>query len=208
MNILVIGAAGRTGKAVVEQAVAAGHQVTAFVHTADGYKAPDVRVIEGDAADSAAMDAAVLGQDAVIDAIGGKTPPYKATTLETSVAGTVITSMQRNGVRRLVVISMMGVGESKASVPIYERLLVSTFLRGEDKDKSAMEAAVEGSGLDWVILRPPFLTDGSAKGNVRVFSAEAGEKAHTITRADLASFMLAQLSSDEHLHQAVTIANR
>jgi len=196
MKVLVIGAAGRTGKAVVEQAVAAGHQVTAFVHTADGYKAPDVRVIEGDAADSA-----------VIDAIGGKTPPYKATTLETSVAGTVITSMQRNGVRRLVVISMMGVGESKASVPIYERLLVSTFLRGEDKDKSAMEAAVVGSGLDWVILRPPFLTNGSAKGKVRVFSAEAGEKAHTITRADLASFMLAQLSSDEHLHQAVTIAN-
>ena len=207
MNVLVIGAAGKTGKAVVEQAVAAGHQVTAFVHTANGYKVPDVRVIEGDATASADMDAAVLGQDAVLNAIGGKTPPYKATTLEASAADTIIASMQRTGVRRLVVTSMLGVGESKANVPLYERFLVSTFLRGEDKDKSAMEAAVERSGLDWVILRPPFLTNGSAKGNVRVFSAEAGEKAHTITRADLASFMLAQLSGDEHLHQAVTIAN-
>ena len=207
MKVLVIGAAGKTGQAVTEQAVAAGHQVTAFVHTADGYEVPDVRVVEGDATVSADMDAAVLGQDAVLNAIGGKTPPYKTTTLESSAARTIIASMKRNGVRRLVGISMMGVGESKANVPVYERLVVSTFLRGEDKDKTAMEAAVEGSSLDWVILRPPFLTNGAAKGNVRVFSAQAGEKAHTITRADLASLMLAQLSSDEHLHQAVTIAN-
>ncbi len=206
MKVLVIGAAGKTGQAVTEQAVAAGHQVTAFVHTADGYKVPDVRVVEGDAADSAAMDAAVLGQDAVLDTIGGKTP-YKATTLETSVAGTIIASMQRNDVHRLVVTSMLGVGDSKANVPIYDRLLVSTFLRGADKDKAAMEAAVEGSGLDWVILRPAILNDDPAQGNVRVFGIGTNEKAHKITRADLASFMIAQLSSDEYLHQAVTIAN-
>ncbi len=70
-----------------------------------------------------------------------------------------------------------------------------------------MESAVEGSDLDWVILRPAFLSDDTATGNVRVFSAESGEKAHKITRADLAAFMIAQLSSDEHLHQAVAIAN-
>ncbi len=206
MKVLVIGAAGKTGKAVTEQAVAAGHQVTAFVHTAAEYKVPDVRVIEGDAADSAAMDAAVFGQDAVFDTIGGKTP-YKATTLETSVASTIIASMQRNDVHRLVVTSMLGEGDSAANAPLYERLLVSTFLRGADKDKAAMEAAVEGSGLDWVILRPAILTDGPATGNVRVFGIDTDEKAHKITRADLASFMLAQLSDTEYLHQAVTIAN-
>jgi len=206
MKVLVIGAAGKTGKAVTEQAMAAGHQVTAFVHTADGYKAPDVRVIAGDAADGAAMDAAVLGQDAVLDTIGGKTP-YEATTLERSVAGTVIASMQRNGVRRLVVTSMLGEGDSMANAPFYGRLLMATFLRGDDKDKAAMEAAVEGSDLDWVILRPAFLTDGPAQGHVRVFEAATGETAHKITRADLASFMIAQLSSDQYLHQAVTIAN-
>ncbi len=206
MNVLVIGAAGKTSKAVTEQAVAGGHQVTAFVHTAEEYKAPDVRVVEGDATDSAQVNAAVLGQDAVLDTIGGKTP-YKATTLETSAAAAIIASMQRNGVRRLVVTSMLGVGESAANAPFYERLLVSTFLRGADKDKSAMEAAVEGSGLDWVILRPAILGDDPATGNVQVFGIGTDEKAHKITRADLASFMLAQLSSNEYLHQAVTIAN-
>ncbi|MEH2166104.1 MAG: NAD(P)H-binding protein [Nostoc sp.] len=206
MKVLVIGAAGKTGRAVVEQAVAAGHQVTAFVHKADEYEVSDVRVIEGDATDSATMDAAVVGQDAVVDTIGGKTP-YKATTLESSAANTIIAAMKRNGVRRLVVTSMIGEGESEANATLYERLLVSTLLRGADKDKAAMESAVESSGLDWVILRPAILTDDPARGNVRVFDAETGEKAHKITRGDLAAFMLAQLSNNEYLHQAVTIAN-
>lgn len=206
MKVLVIGAAGKTGRAVVEQAVAAGHQVTAFVHQADEYEVSDVRVIEGDATDSVAMDAAVSGQEAVLDTIGGKTP-YKATTLESSAANTIIAAMQRNGVRRLVVTSMLGEGDSEANATMYERLLVSTLLRGADKDKAAMESAVEASGLDWVILRPAILTDDPAKGNVRVFDAETGEKAQKITRADLAAFMLSQLSSNEYLHQAVTIAN-
>ncbi|MEH2145345.1 NAD(P)-dependent oxidoreductase [Nostoc sp.] len=206
MKVLVIGAAGKTGRAVVEQAIAGGHQVTAFVHKVDEYEVSDVRVIEGDATDSATIDAAVLGQDAVLDTIGGKTP-YKETTLESSAANTIIAAMQRNGVHRLVVTSMLGEGESEANTPFYVRLLVSTFLRGADKDKAAMESAVESSCLDWVILRPAILTDDPAKGNIRVFDPETGEKAHKITRADLADFMLAQLSSNEYLHQAVTIAN-
>jgi len=206
MKVLVIGAAGKTGKDVVEQAAAAGHDVTAFVRKADEYKGPNVRVIEGDATNTSDMDAAVRGQDAVLDTIGGKTP-YKATTLESSAASAVIASMQQNGVRRLVVTSMLGVGDSEANETFYERLLMSTFLRGADKDKSAMESAVEASDLDWVILRPAILSDDPATGNVRVFSAETDEKAHKITRADVAAFMLAQLSSDQYLHQAVTIAN-
>lgn len=206
MKILVVGAAGKTGRAVVEQALAAGHELTAFVHNADGYDVAGGRVVAGDAADGVAMDAAVQGQDAVLDTIGGKTP-YKNTTLESSAAGAIVAAMRRHGVRRLVVTSMLGAGGSEANAPIALRLLRATFLRGADKDKTAMESAVEASGLDWVILRPAILSDGPATGNVRVFDAETGEKAHRLTRADLASFMLAQLSTDEHLHQAVAIAN-
>jgi putative NADH-flavin reductase len=206
MKILVIGASGKTGRAIVEQAVAAGHEVTAFVHNADKYDIANVRIIEGDATDSTAMEVAVLGQDAVLDTIGGKTP-YKETTLETSVASTIIKAMQRNGVRRLVVTSMFGEGDGKANAPIYMHLLAATFLRGASKDKAAMESAVKLSGLDWIILRPGNLTNDPGTGNVRVFDAVTGGKAHKITRADLASFIIAQLTSNKHLHQAVTIAN-
>lgn len=178
MRILVVGAAGKTGRAVVDQARAAGHEVTAFVRHAEGYDRPGVDVREGDAADPGAMDAAVAGQDAVIDTIGGKTP-YKETTLETSAARTIIAAMQRNGVRRLVATSMIGYGDSAANA----------------------------SGLDWVIVRPAILSDDPETGDVRVYTADTGEKAHTITRSDLASFLVAQLAADEHLNQAVAIAN-
>lgn len=206
MNVVVFGAAGKTGRAVVEQAVAAGHQVTAFVRKADEYDGTNVRIIEGDATNRADVEAAVRGQDAVLDTIGGKTP-YKATTLESSAAGTIIAAMQRNGVRRLIATSMLGVGESEANTTVYERLLESTFLRGTDKDKAAMESVVESSDLDWIILRPAILNDDPAEGNVQVFSTDLGEKAHKITRADLASFMVAQLATNQYLRQAITIAN-
>ncbi len=206
MKVLVIGAAGKTGRAVTEKALAAGHQVTAFVRKADQYETSNVRVVEGDATDRIAMDEAVLGQDAVVDTIGGKTP-WTSTMIEEHAATTIIASMRRHNVRRLVVVSMIGEGDSAANIPIYERFLIPTLLRGIQKDKAAMESAVEVSGLDWIIVRPPFLSDDSATGKVRVFNAETGEKAHWLTRADLAYFMIAQISSDEYVNQAVTVAN-
>jgi len=207
MKVLVVGAAGRSGRAVVEQALAGGHDVTAFVHNLGGY-VPDsnVRVVEGDATDRSAMDGAMLGQDAVIDTIGNENP-LKATTLESSAAATITASMQSSGVRRLVVISMIGEGESEAYTNWWERLFLSTLLRAEMKDKAAMEAIVDASGLDWIIVRPPFLNDDPAKGDFHVFSAETGETAHKLTRGDLAAFMVAQLSSDEYLQKAVSVAN-
>ncbi len=207
MKVLVIGAAGKTGKAVVEHALAAGHDVTAFVHTIEGYS-PDARarVVAGDARDRSAVDSALLGQDAVIDTIGNKNP-LKAGTLEASTAATITAAMQSSGVRRLVVISMTGEGLSEANTNWWQHLALSTFLRGEMKDKAAMEATVDASGLEWIIVRPPFLNDDPGTGDIRVLSAETKETAHKLTRADLAAFMVAQLSSDEHLQTAVAIAN-
>lgn len=158
MKLLVIGAAGKTGRNVVEQAVAAGHEVTAFVHETKGYLSDsNVRVVEGDATDRSAMDSAMLGQHAVIDTIGGKNP-LKTTTLEASAAATIVASMQSSGVRRLVVISMIGEGESEANTNWWERLLLSTFLRAEMKDKAAMEAIVDASGPTGLLFAHPFST--------------------------------------------------
>ena len=206
MKILVVGAAGKTGSAVVRRALAEGHEVTAFVHHAAAEQTPGVAVHEGDAADPDAVGAAVAGQDAVIDTVGGSTP-YKHTSLEASAAATVITAMRRAGVRRLVATSMIGEGDSQANTPAYDRLLLATFLRGATPDKAEMEREVSDSDLDWVIVRPAILNDDAATGDVRTFSPDTGEKAHKITREDLATFLVAQVTGDEHLRTAVTIAN-
>lgn len=205
MKVLVVGAAGKTGRAVVDQAVAAGHEVTALVH-GDGYQVPGVTVHVGDASDAATMEAAVAGQDAVVDTVGGKTPD-QPTTLETDVATAVVAAMAHHGVRRLVATSVVGEGESIANTPDFIKDLMTGFLSESTKDKAAMEDVVRASDLDWIITRPPVLTDDPATGDVRVLTVDSGEMASTITRADLAAFTVAQLDSDEHLRQAVTITN-
>ena len=206
MKVLITGAAGKTGAIVVERAVAAGHVVTAFVRDAATYRAPaNVRVVAGDATDQASVDKAMAGQDAVIDTIGGKAP-YRKKTLERSVAGAVVAAMKANGVRRVIVTSAFGVGDSADQVGWFvEHVIVPTWLRGSTEDKAAMEAVVRASGIAFVIVRPAMLTDDAATGNVKVFQGH--ETAHKITRADAAQFCVDQPTSDEHLGRAVTIAN-
>jgi len=206
VRVLVLGAGGKTGRAVVARAVEEGHEVTAFVHTTGSYHVPGVQVWAGDARDGTTIEAAVKGQDAVIDTVGGKTP-YRRTILEASVARAVVAAMQRHGVRRLVVTSSLGVGDSKEHTPTSVRLVVATYLRGSTADKAAMEAVVRDSGLDFVITRPAVLTDKPATGNTHVLTSGGRDKARSITRADLAAFLVAQITSSDHLGWAVTLAN-
>ena len=207
MNVLVIGAAGKTGEPVVKRALAQGHRVTAFVHDADSYKAPspEVRVVGGDATDAATVGGAMAGQEGVIETVGGRTP-FLDTDLERNVAKAVVAAMKQHGVRRLVVVSVLGAGDSRKRAGWFvKHLLIPVFLRGAVKDKNAMEQTVETSGVDFVIVRPPVLSDDAATGKVRVVGE--GETADKITRADLAAFLVDQLTDDAHLGQAVVIAN-
>lgn len=206
MKVLVMGAGGRTGRAVVARAVEAGHEVTAFLHSGIAYDLPGVSVHSGEASDTATIDAAVAGQDAVIDTIGGKTP-YRRTSLETDAAETIVASMQRHHVPRLIVTSSIGVGNSWRHAPLSIKLVVATFLRGSTRDKAGMEAAVRRSELDWVITRPATLTDTPSTDEVRVFT-EPSPKAHSIDRGSLAAFLVAQLVDNQHLASAVTIATQ
>lgn len=190
---------------VVEKARAAGHEVTAFTHADDTSPADGVRVVVGDAADVEAVRRAVAGQDAAIDTIGGSTP-WKDSGLEAATAKAIIAGLQAEGVRRLVVVSAMGVSESADQAGfVYGRLLLPTMMRGVVSDKTRMENEVDTSGLEFVIARPAQLTDEGENGGLKVIPAS--EKAHHTRRGDLARFLVAQLTSDVHLGRAVVVAN-
>ncbi len=209
MRVLVIGAAGRTGSAIVDQALAAGHQVTAFVHQPDEYTAPaGVAVTGGDVLDEAAVAAAVRDQDAVLDAVGGHLP-FRETTLETNGARSVLAAMRSAGVKRLIILSTIGEGASSANVHgWYEHLVMPTLLRGVMRDKAGMEQVVGAADdLDWTIVRPAGLKDGDPKGQINIVTPESGDKVTFITRADVAAFVLAELSENQYIRQAVGIAN-
>ena len=207
MKVLVIGAGGKTGKLVVEQALAAGHQVTALVHEKkeDEVYPAAVDVVHGDVRNPSRLDQVMTGQHAVIDTIGGKRPFLK-TELEEDAARTLIEVMQRNGVKRLIVISVLGEGDSIDQAPwLYRHILVPVYLHGAMPDKAKMEQEVGASGLEYVIVRPPVLSDAQATGSVKVVAP--GEIAHRITRGDLAHFLVEQLTSDTYVGHQVTIAN-
>jgi uncharacterized protein YbjT (DUF2867 family) len=205
MKVLVFGASGKTGGLVVERALAAGHEVSVLIRDASKFNVPGMNIIAGDATKGNDVLCAVRGQDAVIDTIGGTTP-YKATQLESTSVRNIIEAMKAEGVRRLIVVSMMGLGESREQAPAwYKYLLMTTFLRGSTKDKGAMEDEVRASGLDYVIARPPILKDDPPTGVTKVLGR--GEVGHAITRADLANFLVDQLASNRYVGQAVTIVN-
>ncbi len=206
MNVLVLGAAGKTGRLIVEMAVAAGHDVTALVRNASPYNAPPgVQMLRGDATDPATLAHGMAGQDVVIDAVGGKTP-WRKTELERTVARALVSAARQHGTRRIIAISSLGVGDSTAHAPLLLRLLLPTFLRGSTADKAAMEREVERAGIPYVLVRPAVLNDQPAVGAVRVLTGT--EQGRQITRADVASFVIEQLTTDTHLNRAVTIANR
>jgi NADPH:quinone reductase-like Zn-dependent oxidoreductase len=121
MKVLVLGAAGKTGSLVVERALAKGHEVTVLVRDASKLKKQGVRVLVGDPTKPDDVLKAVRGQDAVIETIGGTTP-YRTTRLESTSARNIIGAMHAEGIRRLIVISMMGLGESRAQAPFWDNV--------------------------------------------------------------------------------------
>ena len=209
MKVLVIGAAGKTGRLVVDRALAAGHKVVALVHSPEqDEKHPlpaAAEVIHGDVQNPSRLEHAMQGCQAVIDAIGERTP-WKSTDLERSAASTVLEVMGRTGAKRLLVVSVLGAGDSVSQAGFfYEHIMLPTFLHGAIKDKNAMEAEVSASHVDWTLVRPPVLSDADPTGQVKVVPHDA--TAHKITRADLAQFLVDQLGSSTYSNQAVTIAN-
>jgi uncharacterized protein YbjT (DUF2867 family) len=101
----------------------------------------------------------------------------------------------------------MGIGESRSQAPFwYKYLLMPTFLRGSTADKTRMEGIVASSGLDYVIARPPILKDDPPTGSVKVLGS--GAIGHSITRADLADFLVEQLQAGDHVGKAATVVNK
>ena len=208
MKVLILGAGGKTGHLVLERALAAGHKVTALLHEKkeDELYPAAVDVVHGDVRNPSRLDQVMAGQEAVIDVIGG-TKPFLETDLEASSAKVVIEVMQRESVKRLIVVSAMGVGDSNEHAGFfYEHLLMPVFLGGIMRDKAKMEGEVTASGLDYTIVRPPILKDSDPTGHIEI--VDGPDKAHTITRGDLAQFLVDQLTTSQYIGQQVTVANK
>jgi uncharacterized protein YbjT (DUF2867 family) len=203
MKVLVLGATGGTGRLIVHDALEKGHSVVALVRSkARTPDFPGADLIEGDACDEGALMRALKGCDAVVSSLGTGVSPFSEVSVLTEATRALLPAMARSGVRRLICISALGVGDSRGHGGfVFDRLFQPLLLRHAYKDKGRQEAAIRASSLDWVIVRPAMLTNDPARGSVRAIVDLAGVNGGKVARADVAQFVVEQLAKDTWLKQ-------
>jgi uncharacterized protein YbjT (DUF2867 family) len=200
MNLVVLGASGRTGRLVVEQALAAGHTVTALVHSPEKLTIgnPNLRVVTGEATEPSAVSSALEGADAVISTLGGTGSVIADST------SAIVSAAGQTGVSRVVVLSSFFVERDRLD-PV-SRLLTGLAMGALIKDKSAGEEMLRRSDLEWTIVYASMLSDGPASGSVAVLPEGARRGlSQKISRADVAAWMVDAATGVQHSRSSVGI---
>lgn len=207
MRVLVFGASGKTGREVVQQALARGYMVTAFVR--DTARLPlahaNLRLVTGEISDPAAIAKAVAGQTSVISALGtGRPLAHDAAVIDGVRA--IARAAEHASIERLLYLSFIGVQDSREAAGFVLKRLATTLLRHEVADHELKEAAIFESFVDWTIVRPPKLTNGRLTAAYRVGEdIRARSPLPLMSRADVADFMLRQLTDAAFIRKAVRI---
>jgi len=208
MKIAVFGASGGVGKQVVQQALGAGYQVTAFVRTPEklGIQHRKLSLFQGDVMDAEKVEQVIAGQDAVISTLGPTRPPVPGM-META-ARNIVTAMQKQGVKRLVSTTGAGVRDTQDQPGLFDKFmkaLLTVLVPDVLYDSEANVDVIRASGLDWTIVRFPRLMDGPHTGKYRVgyLGKKSGSK---ISRADGADFILRELEKNEYLHKMPVVS--
>jgi uncharacterized protein YbjT (DUF2867 family) len=207
MRILVLGATGRTGRELLQQGLARKHELTAFARRPADLEGAGrgLKIHRGDILDEASVDGAVRGQDAVLFALG----PRSRSDGRTQSEGTrlLISAMEAHGVKRLILLSAIGVGESLRQSGLFGAVLVPLALRPVFADKERQEQLVTGSRLDWTIVRPTHLTVKPALARIRVETDFQTRVGWSIPRANVAAFMLDELEQRRFVHCKPTLGS-
>ena len=206
MKLVLFGANGKSGLEIVKQSLAKGDLVTAFVRDPSKLEMQhdNLKVITGDIFDLPSVSQAIQGQDAVVCALGSS--ELKKTTIRAEGTKNIIQGMKENKVKRLVIISAMGVGDSWDTLSGFNKFFFATLLKSAREDHEAQEAAVKESGLDWTIIRPSGLVDTPRTG-VYDFGENIPAKTSKIARTDVADLILKELELNTNIGKALTISN-
>lgn len=211
MRVLVIGASGKTGHEVLRQALAAGHEVTAFVRDPSRLKVgePRLTVVRGDVRSVDDLRCALAGHDAVISTLGGRAKDAMTSPLSGKPRGDVmegstaalIEAAREAGVRRVVMLSTFMLAPNFRAGILKP---LSLYYKRMNDDKRAGEEALRRSPLDWTIVYATRLTDGERSGRERLVPVtEIVTPRNTVSRSDAAAFLLAQLDDDAAIRQAI-----
>ncbi len=216
MKVLVVGSTGGSGRAVVAQLLAAGHDVTAFSRRKNGLGilSERLRTCGGNAMDPADVERAVSGQDAVVVTLGISENPVRVrlfgpqhTPLDVRSTGTlnVIRAMQKHAVRRLVVLTSYGVGATRGRLGLVDRMFFELLLKSQIRDTEKQNQHVIESRLEWVIAQPVHLTD-TAEDGMPFLSTEGETGRMQVSRKSVARFLAEAVSNPAFVGRSVAIS--
>lgn len=213
MKIVVFGATGIVGKAVVNEALKKGHEVTVLTRNARKVttRHEHLHIVEGNVADKNVVHTVLKDQEAVIQTLGiGGKGDGKPTSIVSEANKIIMTEMEQMNVKRLIAISVIGAGNSLTFLPwIYRKLVLPLFMKWFQAiidDKNRMEPMIKKSGLDWTIVRCTTVKERSATGKVNATLDGKGLK-FSISAADMAVFIVNQLTDNSFLKQNPIISN-
>ncbi len=201
MRLAILGATGPTGQQLVKQALQAGHMVTALVRNPAKLPIKDkhLAIIQGDALVYEDVEKVVKDQDAVLSALGVKPPSNEK--LVGPATTNIVKAMENHGIKRLIIQSGFFMDESVRKKPLV-KVLTKTFMKGIYEDKKVQNSQLEKSELQWTEVRPTMLTN-KAKKSYKIDQTPGNMS--KISRANVADFMLSQLSDKQFLNKAVII---
>jgi len=206
MKILILGATGPTGQLLLKQALEQHHHVTVLVRNPSKISITHEKltIITGDVLDKNIVLKALAGQDAVISALG-KGQSLISSDLITRAVTLLISAMNELQIKRLIFLSGFGAGETIMQANLLQKFIFKTFLNSIYRDKTKAEKLLRSSNLDWTLVYPVKLNNKPATGNYKAGERFTMKGTPEISRADVAHFMLTQLSSDIYLKKGVVL---
>jgi putative NADH-flavin reductase len=213
MKIVIFGASGYSGKEVLKQALSQNHEVTVLTRSK---KSIDIThknliIIEGNVLDNQTVNDILQNKDAVIQCLGiGGKGNGKPTTFISDATRIIVEGMEKSNVNRLVCMSNVGAGNSVAFQPwIFNKVILPYFMKWLKviiDDKNIMEPIIMNSKLNWTIVRCPNIVEKPAKNKVTA-SLDGKNLKMSISNADVATFMIEQLTDNTYINQAPSISN-
>jgi putative NADH-flavin reductase len=221
MNLTIVAATGGIGRQLLEQGADAGRDVTVIVRNPNALsRKARTFVTDLTSPDSMTLQSAIERADAVLSGLGARSSADAGVAARGTRA--IVQAMRDVGVKRIVVVSAAPIGTvpspGRPNPPRYDpgdgffmrhllAPLTKVALRRHYADLARMEDVLRESGTDWTIIRPPRLTNGSKKQSYRIAFGQNLHRGLSISRADVADFMLRAVDDPKTIGQVIGIAD-
>jgi putative NADH-flavin reductase len=206
MKIVVFGASGKTGSLLVDEVLKSGHNVIAYVRKPESVKSvhPNLKVVAGFLNEKDKLKSVISGSDACISTLGGASLTKHSREIIEGIEN-IITIMEEEKVRRFVYLSSFGAGDSRKYMPQPIRFLIADLMLNVPlADHNTNESRITKSQLNWTIVRPGGLTNGSKTDTLK-HGCEMTKinGSLSISRSNVAAFLLNQVARNEYVNKNV-----